>query len=136
MSGNSECNFQHQLLSARLNSDQQEKTIPSYWFNPYLTNEFSLQYHLGESTFLGASGVILKLYSNLRWNFSKQTEKPQMGRHVLLRRIWGYAVCLCPTKGTPGLNELNHYADRGLQDKNAVLVGKNPIKTNCRFSTK
>ena len=22
------------------------------------------------------------------------------------RPIWGYAVCLCPIKGTPGLNEL------------------------------
>ena len=23
------------------------------------------------------------------------------------RHIWGYAVCLCPIKGTPGLNELS-----------------------------
>ena len=29
-----------------------------------------------------------------------------MGRHVLQRHIWGYSVCLCPIKGTPGLNEL------------------------------
>ena len=29
-----------------------------------------------------------------------------MGRRVLRRYIWGYAVCLCPTKKTPGLNEL------------------------------
>ena len=29
-----------------------------------------------------------------------------MGRRVLRRHIWGYSVCLCPTKGTPGLNEL------------------------------
>ena len=29
-----------------------------------------------------------------------------MGRRVLLRHIWGYSVCLCPIKGTPGLNEL------------------------------
>ena len=36
-----------------------------------------------------------------------QTEKPQMGRRVLRRHIWGYAVCLCPTKGKPGLNALN-----------------------------
>ena len=28
-----------------------------------------------------------------------------MGRRVLRRHIWGYTVCLCPTKGTPGLNE-------------------------------
>ena len=37
-----------------------------------------------------------------------QTELPQMGRRVLRRHIWGYAVCLCPIKGTPGLNELNN----------------------------
>ena len=27
-------------------------------------------------------------------------------RRVLRRHIWGYAVCLCPTKRTPDLNEL------------------------------
>ena len=25
--------------------------------------------------------------------------------------IWGYSVCLCPIKGTPGLNELKWSAD-------------------------
>ena len=29
-----------------------------------------------------------------------------MGRRVLRRHIWGYTVCLCPTKGTRGLYEL------------------------------
>ena len=29
-----------------------------------------------------------------------------MGRRVLRRLIWDYSVCLCPMKGTPGLNEL------------------------------
>ena len=29
-----------------------------------------------------------------------------MGRRVLRRHIWGYSVCLCPIKRTPGLNEL------------------------------
>ena len=29
-----------------------------------------------------------------------------MGRRLLRRHIWGYSVCLCPIKGTPGLNEL------------------------------
>ena len=28
-------------------------------------------------------------------------------RRVLRRHIWGYAVCLCPTERTPGLNELS-----------------------------
>ena len=29
-----------------------------------------------------------------------------MGRRILRRHIWGYSVCLCPIKGTPGFNEL------------------------------
>ena len=29
-----------------------------------------------------------------------------MGHRILRCHIWGYAVCLCPIKGTPGLNEL------------------------------
>ena len=29
-----------------------------------------------------------------------------MGCPILRRHIWGYAVCLCPIKGMPGLNEL------------------------------
>ena len=29
-----------------------------------------------------------------------------MGRRELRRHILGYSVCLCPIKGTPGLNEL------------------------------
>ena len=29
-----------------------------------------------------------------------------MGRRILRRHIWGYSVCLCLMKGTPGLNEL------------------------------
>ena len=31
-----------------------------------------------------------------------------MGRRVLRRHIWGYTVCLCPIKGTSGLNELSN----------------------------
>ena len=30
-----------------------------------------------------------------------------MGRRILRRLIWGYSVCLCPIKGTPGLNEFS-----------------------------
>ena len=29
-----------------------------------------------------------------------------MGCQILRRHIWGYAVCLCPIKRMPGLNEL------------------------------
>ena len=30
-----------------------------------------------------------------------------MGRRDLRRHIWVYSVCICPIKGTPGLNELS-----------------------------
>ena len=39
-----------------------------------------------------------------------------MGRRVLGRHIWGYSVCLCPIKGTPGLYELKSIA------RTAVLI--------------
>ena len=51
--------------------------------------------------------MILKFYSIFLQKFSKQTEKPQMGRRDLWRPIWDYSVFLCPIKGTPGLNELS-----------------------------
>ena len=53
-------------------------------------------------SFLGASVVVFDCNLVFRRNFSMQTEYPQMGRRVLRRHIWGYAVCICPTKRTPG----------------------------------
>ena len=73
--------------------------------NPYLTNGIAHHYHLDECTFiLGTSGLFLIFYSIIRWNFSMQTEKPQMGRCTQRRPIWSYSVCLCHTHRTPGLN--------------------------------
>ena len=63
-------------------------------------------------SFLGASGVILKFIqffdenSLSKQNSSRWDAAEQMGRRVLRRHTWGYSVCLCPIKGTPGLNEL------------------------------
>ena len=34
-----------------------------------------------------------------------------MGRRDLRRHFWGNDVCLCPIKGTPGLNELSNLSD-------------------------
>ena len=77
-------------------------------FNPYLTNGFSHHYQMGESTFiLGASRVIFKFNPIFRMKILYANRIAQMGRHVLRRHIWGYSVCLCPIKGTPGLNELS-----------------------------
>ena len=45
--------------------------------------------------------MILKFYSIFdEIPLSKQNS-------VLRRHIWGYSVCPCPLKGTPGLNELS-----------------------------
>ena len=38
-----------------------------------------------------------------------------MGCRVLRRHIWGYSVCLCPIKGTPGLNELKLQSQKKLK---------------------
>ena len=37
----------------------------------------------------------------------RQTQVSAPDSGVLRRHIWGYAVCLCPIKRTPGLNELS-----------------------------
>ena len=47
-----------------------------------------------------------------------------MGRHVLRRPILGYSVCLCPAKGTPGLNELKFMY-------NAYILTFNEIQLSC-----
>ena len=66
-------------------------------------------------SFSGASGVIALAPKPVLFVVSlskgygapKQTEQPQMGRLVLRRHIWGYTICLCPTKRMPGVYELN-----------------------------
>ena len=79
--------------------------------NPYMTNGFSHHYHLEESTFI-FRGVRSDFYFFISFfdeiSLCKQNSpRWDMGRRVLRRHIWGYSVCLCPTKGTPGLNELS-----------------------------
>ena len=44
-----------------------------------------------------------------------------MGRRVLRRHIWGYIVCLCLKKGTPGLNELKVTKIDALQNENDIF---------------
>ena len=76
--------------------------------NPYLANGLAHLSHLGESTLINkgfmCDFIIVLIF---RSNSSKQTKLPQIERRVLRRHIWGYSGCLGPTKGTPGLNELN-----------------------------
>ena len=50
--------------------------------------------------------MILNFYA-LFYEIPVSKQNSPMGRRVLRRHIMGYTVCLCPTKGTPGLNELN-----------------------------
>ena len=55
---------------------------------------FAHRYHFGESTsFLGTSGVFNLIFAIT----FKHTDS------VLRHHIWGYAVCLCPTKRMPYL---------------------------------
>ena len=56
-------------------------------------------------SFLGVLGVIFNFKIFFYENLLAKRIAPD-GSRVLRRHIWGYAVCLCPTKGTPGLNEL------------------------------
>ena len=69
-----------------------------------MKNGFSHHYHLGESTV-----IIRDIRGDFEFLFlfSMKFLNPN--------RIWGYSVCLCPIKGTPGLNELNTHT------KNAML---------------
>ena len=39
---------------------------------------------------------------SILFHFSMKITSAKMGRHVLPRHIWGYSVCLCPIKRTPG----------------------------------
>ena len=54
-----------------------------------------------------------------------------MGRRVLRRHIWSYAVCLCPIKGTPGLNELKETV---IFPKMSEYTTQNLISINVLFS--
>ena len=53
-------------------------------------------------SFLGVLGVIFFFIT-----FFDEISLCKQDSRVLRRHIWGYTVCLCPTKGTPGLSELN-----------------------------
>ena len=72
-----------------------------------MTNGFSHHYHLGESSFSFRSArSVVSFLSHFSMNFRLANRMPKMGRRVLQRHIWGYAVCLCPIKTTPDINEL------------------------------
>ena len=57
---------------------------------------------------LGASGVIFKFYSIfffMKILFANRIAPDGTPRSAA-SHLGGYSVCLCPIKGTPGLNEL------------------------------
>ena len=72
-----------------------------YWvsINPYLKNGFSHHYQLGESTFI-FRGVRSDFYflSHFFDEISLCKQNSPRWDDALRRPIWGYAVCLCPTK--------------------------------------
>ena len=69
-------------------------------------NGFSHHYQLDESTVI-FRGVRSDIYflSHFSMKFLQANRIAQIGRGILRRHIWGYSVCLCPIKGTLGLNE-------------------------------
>ena len=57
----------------------------------------------------------LSFYGTQEWfynciPFVNEFSLSKQNSGVLRRHIWGYTVCLCPTKGTPVLNELINYS--------------------------
>ena len=110
----------------------------SFYINPYLTNGFSHHYQLGESTFI-FRGVRSDFYvlSHFTIKFlcaNRITpDGTPLGRRILRRHIWGYAVCLCPTKRTSGLNELKcWYTREAVQyNKHALILKAKCVKLLC-----
>ena len=73
-----------------------------------MTNGLSHHYQLGESTVIfRCVRSDFEFLSYFSMKFLQANRIAQMGRRVLWRHIWGNAVCICPIKGTPGLNELS-----------------------------
>ena len=69
-----------------------------------MTNVFSHHYQLDESTFI---------FRDVRSDFYFLFDFSMKFLCVLRRHIWGYAVCLCSIKRTPGLYE-PHREEMGL----------------------
>ena len=99
------CINHHQVLHTdfmELSPLSQVNTL--YYYNPYLMNGFSHSYHLSQATFVfrGLKNDFYFLsHFSLKFLFANRIAPDGMPGH-----IWGYAVCLCPTKRMPGLNEL------------------------------
>ena len=77
-------------------------------------------------SFLGVLGVIFIFLSHFSMRFLCANRNSSRWDAVLRRHIWGYAVCLCPIKGTPGLNELIKAASLTFSER-TVLVSSNSI---------
>ena len=69
-------------------------------FNPLVTNGLSLLYHLDESIFRFRG---IRSISFFIENYVSKQKSPRCDAAFLRRHIWGYSVCLCPIKRTPGL---------------------------------
>ena len=75
--------------------------------NPFLTNEFTHHCHLEESTVI-FKGIRIDFrflfHFSMKILFANRIAPDGTPRSAASHR--GYAVCLCPTKRTPGLYEL------------------------------
>ena len=91
----------------------------NYSLNPYMTNGFSHYYHLGESTLIFRGfGCNFESLFHFSMKFLYASRIAADGTPRLRCHIWGYSVCLCLIKGTPGLNEL--------KAANAVNLSQSP----------
>ena len=91
--------------------------------NPYLSNGFSHHYQLGEFTviFRGVrSDFYLLFHFSMKFLCANRIGPDGTPRSAASHR--GYAVCLCPTKGTPGLNELKLSFIQNPRNRNASII--------------
>ena len=58
--------------------------------------------------FEGLLGCIFHFHSIFNRTVCQQTVQTLIRRRVLRRLVWVCTICLCPTKRTLSLNELNH----------------------------
>ena len=75
-------------------------------FKPLVTNGLPHPYHLDESTFLSRgirSNFSFLFHFSMKFMSAKRIALDGTPRSAASPVIWGYSVCLCPIKRTPGL---------------------------------
>ena len=84
-------------------------------FNPYLTNGFSHHYHFGESNFISTGfrcdfKILFKF--SMKFLLANRIAPDGRPRSAAIHLGLWCLHTVCPTKGTPGLNELSFSISR------------------------